>query len=459
MESVAVTFTSLHRALGAKPGPLTDAMIDQAVAERLVEASDLDWKRSVPPHKGLATTDFPKDVAAMANSGGGMIVYGVSDDNGAAGARFDTVLSERHETALRQAAAASISPPVIGLGITRLGEESPRAVVVEISASVHTPHVVNDAHKVGVPVRNGPDTVWLKEPDIARMYRFRFETERESADALRGLYDDQASVGSGVFPQLVGVVRPRQLSGSHARRSREDAESVRHRGWAGAGTLVRDGAANASLRILLTRPLKRGLRRWASKAMYPLLPCNLDGVDVEDAAAWSDLENWRSTVWDSADVDEDWRHFHDIRGDEPDDYYVGMSLGIHDDGSISLAQEAGTWAQGKYYKLDAKIRSEEIEWFVAIVISLAREACPAGVSEYDVAIGIEWTGDFGLEIVPESDPAAPSTGEVTRKVARVESELIMDGNADSVMEQARELAIDLLNQGAIDRLSVIRPGQ
>ena len=277
---MAVTFTSLHRALGAKPGPLADAMIDQAVAGHVAESSDLDWKRSLPPAKGLATTDFPKDVAAMANSGGGMIVYGVSDDDGAAGARFDAVLSERHETALRQAAATAISPPIIGLRITRLGEGPPRAVVVEVSASVQSPHVVNEAHKFGVPARNGPDTVWLKEPDIARMYRSRFETERESADALRGLYDDQMSVGSGTYPQLVGVVRPRQFSSSHARRSREGADAVRRRGWAATGALVLDGAPNASIRILLTNPLKRGLRRWVSKAMYPLLPRDLDGLDL-----------------------------------------------------------------------------------------------------------------------------------------------------------------------------------
>ncbi|MFC5679104.1 helix-turn-helix domain-containing protein [Aeromicrobium endophyticum] len=52
-----MSFTALHRA----------------------ETNDLDWKSDLPPAKGLSQTDFPKDVAAMANSAGGLIVYGVRE--------------------------------------------------------------------------------------------------------------------------------------------------------------------------------------------------------------------------------------------------------------------------------------------------------------------------------------------------------------------------------------------
>lgn len=40
--------------------------------------SDLDWKSELPSAKGLPQTDFPKDVAAMASSGG-VIVFGVRE--------------------------------------------------------------------------------------------------------------------------------------------------------------------------------------------------------------------------------------------------------------------------------------------------------------------------------------------------------------------------------------------
>jgi hypothetical protein len=45
-------------------------MIDDAVANMLAETDDLDFKSALPGTSGLNNTDFPKDIAAMANSGG-----------------------------------------------------------------------------------------------------------------------------------------------------------------------------------------------------------------------------------------------------------------------------------------------------------------------------------------------------------------------------------------------------
>ncbi|MER8225887.1 hypothetical protein ABTZ58_36190 [Streptomyces sp. NPDC094143] len=52
---------------------MTDELLDAAVEAGVTEADDLDWKSELPPAKGLSQTDFPKDIAAMANSGGGII--------------------------------------------------------------------------------------------------------------------------------------------------------------------------------------------------------------------------------------------------------------------------------------------------------------------------------------------------------------------------------------------------
>ena len=72
-----MSFTPLHRALGLPPSPLTDDVLNSAVEAGVVETDDLDWKSELPPAKSLSQTDVPKDIATMANSGGGMIVYGV----------------------------------------------------------------------------------------------------------------------------------------------------------------------------------------------------------------------------------------------------------------------------------------------------------------------------------------------------------------------------------------------
>ncbi len=152
-------FTALHRLLGQGPGPITDELIEAAVAAGLAETDDLDWKGELPPTKNLANQDFPKDIAAMANSGGGVIVYGVEEDEKRATARKDTGdLDENHERTLRAAAYGAIVPPVFGLGIYRIGEPGRRAMAVVVPASTDGPHLLFKDKFFGAPIRNDADT-------------------------------------------------------------------------------------------------------------------------------------------------------------------------------------------------------------------------------------------------------------------------------------------------------------
>jgi len=160
-----MSFTELHRALGVTPGPLTDELLSDAVAAGVVEADGLDWKSELPAAKGIPQTDFPKDVAAMANSGGGVIVYGVREAQKAATERIDVgELDEAHERSLRSAAITAITPPVFGLNVLRLGTEGNRAVVVEVPASVDGPHLIYKNDYFAAPVRNDSEPVrkWLR---------------------------------------------------------------------------------------------------------------------------------------------------------------------------------------------------------------------------------------------------------------------------------------------------------
>lgn len=103
-------------------------MIDEAVAQGIVETDDLDWKREVPPAKGIASTDFPKDVAAMANSGGGVIVYGIAEVQKAASSRKDIVRLTRG-TRARFAAQR----------LRRLARPSPGSSFIDSAKRGHAP--------------------------------------------------------------------------------------------------------------------------------------------------------------------------------------------------------------------------------------------------------------------------------------------------------------------------------
>lgn len=221
-----VTFTPLHRSLGLPPSALTDEILDQAIAAGVAETDDLDWKSELPPQSGLAQTDVPKDIAAMANSGGGMIVYGVTEKQKAATGRKDTGdFTEAHERTFRRVAFTAITPPVFGLQIHRLGTE-PRAVAVVVPASVHGPHLIFRGEYFGAPVRNHADTEWMKERQIEAMFRARFDEQRRSNEAIDSLYAE-ATAGRDTANRawLVAVAHPR-VPGVLARPTREEAADV-----------------------------------------------------------------------------------------------------------------------------------------------------------------------------------------------------------------------------------------
>ena len=184
-------FTALHRLLGRPPGPLTDEMIDEAVSQGVAETDDLDCKSSLPPASGLPQTDFPKDIAAMANSGGGVIAYGVTEQGKQATGRTDTgELTEGHERSLRSVAVTAITPPVFGLGIHQLGTTGNQCVVIVVPASADGPHLIYKNDYFAAPIRNNADTVWMKERQIEAMYRARFDERRHAAEALDHLYGE-----------------------------------------------------------------------------------------------------------------------------------------------------------------------------------------------------------------------------------------------------------------------------
>jgi len=259
-----MVFTALHRALGLAPTPLSDDLLDAAVAAGVVETSDLDWKSELPPEKGLPQTDFPKDVAAMANSGGGVIVFGVRESQKAATERVDVgEFNEAYERALRSAAITAISPPVFGLNVHRLGADGNRALVVEVPASVDGPHLIYRNDYFGAPVRNDSDTVWMKERQIEAMYRARFEERRHATEALDALFSE-ASAGrdSAKRAWLVAVAHPR-IPRFRDRLTRDEARGVLNKTVARALTYAGRGGIHPLESVDRDNP-RPGLRRWVA---------------------------------------------------------------------------------------------------------------------------------------------------------------------------------------------------
>lgn len=131
-------------------------MIEDAVSQRLPETGDLDWKSALPPEARFALSDIVKDMAAMANSGGGTIVFGVSEtDKRAVGRQDAGELNEGYERTLRRVAYTAITPPIRGIHVERIAGDGPRAIAIVIPDSPDAPHLVyRDGHSFRAPAHS-----------------------------------------------------------------------------------------------------------------------------------------------------------------------------------------------------------------------------------------------------------------------------------------------------------------
>ncbi|WP_280331415.1 ATP-binding protein [Nocardia wallacei] len=408
-------FTALHRLLGLSPGPLTDDMIDDAVAQQVAETDDLDFKDKLPPKKKVFESDFPKDVAAMANTGGGVLVFGVEEVNKAAVKRCDAgELDENWERTLRRAAITAISPPIFGLKVSRLGETNMRAVAVVVPASIDGPHLIYRGEYFGAPVRNDADTEWMKERQIEARYRARFDERRHSAEALTSMYEELAA-GRDIEAQawVIAVARPRISVFRQSRMTRDEASSLFDRG--GRQALVyADRGGFHPLEFVDWRNPRPGLRRWVApnRATAP------------------------SAIW------------------------AQSQASIHDDGSVGIvARIGGQLNREEGYDPGNRVNSPSLEGVIADLLGLVRAVSgELGAGEYETRVGIEWSGE-PLVIQTVDGHGFPYDGESLplARYSHVTTTIDTTVDDDGFFEQVRDLALDCVNQGGIVHLQKIRP--
>lgn len=224
-------FTPIHRALGLEPGNLTMNDINQVIAEKVEETADLDWKKKFYGIQNNAVMEeVAKDISAMANSGGGWIVFGIKEDgeNNAASSVNPIQWSADNERQIRNIAYSKIGPPVAGIEFFKIpcGENPDEGYIVlmHIPDSVYAPHFArkgDDAFRA--PWRNGPHTVFMTERDIERGFRERFQRGVEQEKTLQGYFEQAAEAlnpEQGVFLAIAAVpVTPKISAGPVDRRT------------------------------------------------------------------------------------------------------------------------------------------------------------------------------------------------------------------------------------------------
>ncbi|WP_323099385.1 RNA-binding domain-containing protein [Intrasporangium sp. YIM S08009] len=411
-----MSFTAIHRALGRDPGPLTDELLDEAVQAGVTEAHDLDWKKQLPPEQNLQQTDFPKDVAAMANVGGGVIVFGVSEADKKADGRLDVgELSERHERTLRAAAVTAISPPVFGLEIVRLGTET-RAVAVIVPASVDGPHLIYKGEYFGAPMRVDADTHWMRERELEDAYRTRFDDRRRATQELDALYRElleARNIGEAPMPWMVCVARPRRPRPTRQRLTKEQAASF----WTVAEatlTYAHRQFPRPTHHLDVHNP-RAGLRRMVFRPAMPEQP-------------WT--ETWAA---------------------------------FHDDGAVTLAgvvRDRPRPDAGQDQHPVELVRAVNIEAFVADIMALVKaSAHHHDLDEFEVMVGIEWNSGkrLLLQTVDITDQDFTGTSVPLARYAKVPATVSTQASPANYHRAVHELALDAVNQGGIAHVRLINP--
>lgn len=410
--SVAPMFTALHQALGQTPGPITNAMIDEAIERGIPESQGLDWKAQLPPKSNLSQTDFPKDIAAMANAGGGVLVYGVREvDKCAVSREVLEELDQAHERTLRQVAWTAITPPVLDLAIHRLGPPGGTVAIV-IGPSVDGPHLIYRDDRFAAPRRVDADTKWMTERDLEAAYRDRLYGRARAQQALDDLFEETAAAhehGTNVW--IVGVARPRLTPTRPRRLGRSDLESF----WDAVDSelQLRPGSPPASWDMDINNP-RPGLRR----AVFP---------------AYTD--DPRRQCWAS----------------------------VHDDGSVThtrvLTDPEGVAKRPQAPTSAAQVRVVAAESAIALFLAMtAASGHRHEVDEFDVKIGIVWESQDSLMLVgTDSFGHFDNLGILLRRFTPIRATIpTRDGR---LFHQAVvDIASDAINQcGVTDLRAILAP--
>lgn len=174
---VALRSRRLERLFAARLDSVSYAQVAALVDNQVTEHYDLDFKRGLYGNKDAEKRDLAGDVAAMANTAGGVIVLGVDEDDQArACAARGVALSDDEVGRIRQIVSSLVSPlPTFDiLPIASSDQDNHGFVLIAVPRSPNAPHAVLVNNALRFPRRNGTTTTYLSEPEVATAYRNRF---------------------------------------------------------------------------------------------------------------------------------------------------------------------------------------------------------------------------------------------------------------------------------------------
>ncbi|WP_405910216.1 ATP-binding protein [Streptomyces sp. NBC_00828] len=159
--------------MGVPVSDATHAHVHALINGAVPEDYDLDFKRELYGRNDGAKRALSGDVAAMANTSGGLIILGLDEDeHGDATAAPEAELSDNEKRRMLQTVAAGVSPaPQLDV-ITRPGTDPARGFyLLAVPRSNQGPHADLNNDSLRFPRRNGSTTVYLSQPEVRAAWR------------------------------------------------------------------------------------------------------------------------------------------------------------------------------------------------------------------------------------------------------------------------------------------------
>lgn len=278
---MAVRIPRLAQLLGADFDGLDRSHLAELCDQRAAEDVDLDFKQDNAYTRDADGLDeFAKDVTAMANARGGLIVVGVIENDQGNAERLNPIaIGDKLHNQLVQALRSRVFPFLPPDFRIRLIADSPTApecgyILIGVPRSPVAPHAVRPTggkgqQRYGYARRLGRTTAWLDESEIAALYRDRFKLAEDHSHRVTAQFGDDcewlaAPTGDGIRLDLSLVPSGR----AERRIDRTFLQAVR--GFLGA--LARPGVApSASLsRVLLGHApeIRRGRMRISGPGVH-----------------------------------------------------------------------------------------------------------------------------------------------------------------------------------------------
>ena len=157
---------------------LTEPLLQKLCDDRCPESQTLEFKREIPGNSDKEKHELCKDIAALANTDGGDLVYGIEEHAGAAGA-IQPIASEPADAAMRRIAQvldAGIEPRIKGITMRHIDVSGGYAIVLRVPSSFDGPHCIRTNSSRRFVMRNGTNTSDM------------------SFDQLRGAFDRTATL-------------------------------------------------------------------------------------------------------------------------------------------------------------------------------------------------------------------------------------------------------------------------